>query len=504
MLSDWLTELAEHAGWLIQTTSVPGVAQRTGATIYYAELFRKGSDDEPEPVLALMPTSGEVDVVIAAELMEAGRAMQRGLVTPDRTTLIASSHRAYAIAEKSAPSDGRADDAPVYEAARSLAKRVICFDMAQVAETHDAVISAALFGALAGARVLPFERRAFEAAIARGGVGVKASLAGFADAYARAVDSSAPPAISMSGVLKQAVEDSDYHAPFVASSPAQAALDSDPGPVAAPLREQIDALPAPARAFAIEGVRKLIDYMDVAYAREYLRTLDHVAGLDAKGGGEARQWRLTAATARYLALTMAYEDTIRVADLKTRASRFARVRREVRAQPGQIVGVTEFMHPRVEELADTLPVGMGRWLLDTPWARALAARLFSRGRRLRTTSLSGFVPLWLLGRLRTYRRRTLRFQREMHAITDWLGRVERMAAKDYDLACEMVECARVLKGYGETAERGRRHFDTLLRTAEHLVGRPDAHLVVRRLREAALKDDDGAALKIAVEAVGTI
>src|SRR5581483_893630 len=123
------------------------------------------------------------------------------------------------------------------------------------------------------------------------------------------------------------------------------------------------------------------------------------------------------------------------ADLKTRASRFARVRREVRAQPGQIVGVTEFMHPRVEELSDTLPVGMGRWLLDTPWARALAARLFSRGRRLRTTLRSGFVPLWLLGPLRTYRRRTLRFQREMHAIADWLGRAERMPAQDSALAC---------------------------------------------------------------------
>ena len=41
--------------------------------------------------------------------MEAGRAIQRGLVSPGRTTLIASSHRAYAVSEKISPSDGAGD-----------------------------------------------------------------------------------------------------------------------------------------------------------------------------------------------------------------------------------------------------------------------------------------------------------------------------------------------------------------------------------------------------------
>ena len=55
-----------------------------------------------------MPTPGDVDVVVASELVEAGRAIQRGLVTPARTTLIASTHRSYTISEKSDPADGRA------------------------------------------------------------------------------------------------------------------------------------------------------------------------------------------------------------------------------------------------------------------------------------------------------------------------------------------------------------------------------------------------------------
>ena len=39
VLADWIVDVAEHAAYHAQTTSVPGVAQRTGATIYYIELF---------------------------------------------------------------------------------------------------------------------------------------------------------------------------------------------------------------------------------------------------------------------------------------------------------------------------------------------------------------------------------------------------------------------------------------------------------------------------------
>jgi hypothetical protein len=90
VLADWIDRHAATAnGWYAQTTSVPGVAQRTGATIYYVELFPEAAAraDGGQPVLALMPLPGDVDLVLASELMEAGRAVQRGLVTPDRTTL---------------------------------------------------------------------------------------------------------------------------------------------------------------------------------------------------------------------------------------------------------------------------------------------------------------------------------------------------------------------------------------------------------------------------------
>ena len=156
VLADWIVDMAEHAGWWAQTTSVPGVAQRTGATIYYLEIV-PGEDIARAghgPTLALMPTPGDVDLIVAAELMEAGRAMQRGLVTPDRSVLISSSHRSYAIDEKTAPGNGIADPNKVIEVARDAAKRFICFDLQATAEKAGSVISASLFGAIAGSRAI--------------------------------------------------------------------------------------------------------------------------------------------------------------------------------------------------------------------------------------------------------------------------------------------------------------------------------------------------------------
>ena len=45
VLVDWIIDVAERNGCFAQSTSVAGVAQRTGATIYYVEMCRdRGSD----------------------------------------------------------------------------------------------------------------------------------------------------------------------------------------------------------------------------------------------------------------------------------------------------------------------------------------------------------------------------------------------------------------------------------------------------------------------------
>src|SRR6476469_4941540 len=196
VLSDWIVELAEQHGYLAQATSVPGVAQRTGATIYYVELFPRADAEAAglAPVLALMPMPGDVDIVLASELMEAARAVQRGLVTPDRTTLIASTHRVWSIGEKTALGDGRVDAGALAAIAQAAAARWVAFDMAAIADESGSVISAVLFGALAGSGALPFARPAFEETIARGGVGVAASRRAFDAGFAGALGRDATPA----------------------------------------------------------------------------------------------------------------------------------------------------------------------------------------------------------------------------------------------------------------------------------------------------------------------
>ena len=144
VLADWIVDLAQHGGYLAQATSVPGVAQRTGATVYYVELFPKAAAQAAgrEPVLGLLPMPGDVDVVLASELMEAARAVERGFVTPERTLLITSTHRVFAMTERIALADGRVDSAALFAACREAARQLVAFDMEALADASASVISA--------------------------------------------------------------------------------------------------------------------------------------------------------------------------------------------------------------------------------------------------------------------------------------------------------------------------------------------------------------------------
>lgn len=490
VLSDWIVDLAEHNGYLAQATSVPGVAQRTGATIYYLEMFPEADAKQRgrEPVLALMPMEGDVDVVIAAELMEAGRAISRGMVTGDRTSLIASTHRDYAIGEKMALGDGLLDHTRVIEAGEEAARHFVYFDMAALAEKEGSVISSVLFGALAGAKALPFPRKAYEDAIRRGGIGVEASLKAFSASYDKASKGSEQP-VSGKGEVSHYV-------------PPQGDAVQKHHPAVAALLDRVGSLPSSVQDLAVEGVRRQIDYQDPEYAGLYLDRLESVSQLDRKHGGEAHDYELSRETARYLALWMAYEDTIRVADLKTRSTRFQRFRDEVQAKDDQVVHVTEFMHPRVEEICDTLPAGLGQWILDTGWIRRLIGRFTTKGRLMRTSTALGFSILFVTARLRRWRRGTLRYRAEQARIDEWLAHVHDLVPVDYSLALEVVRCQRLVKGYGDTFERGLRSLQLIQAELEHIKQLDQPAAIVDRLREAALADENGDKLRNELEKLG--
>jgi indolepyruvate ferredoxin oxidoreductase beta subunit len=476
VLADWILDLAEHNGYIAQTTSVPGVAQRTGATIYYVELYHRvqAERDGAMPVLALMPLPGDVDVVLASELMEAGRAVQRGLVTPDRTALIASTHRVYSIAEKIALGDGRADSANLIAHAQRAAKHFVRFDMAQAAEQAGSVISAVLFGALAGTGVLPFSRSQFEATIGRGGVGVKPSLQAFAVGYERA------------GMTPDALPLTE---PVVPAAVAPTTVTPRDPQIRVLLERIASDFPASARGVLIEGARRLVDYQDPAYAQLYLDRLARIADLPATG-----EPLLLQESARHLALWMSYEDTIRVAELKTRGTRFERVRGEVRVDDGQLLSIHEFMHPRLEEICDTLPAGLGRWLLGSGWPRRWAGRFTRKGRVIAISSLRGFLMLYLVAAMKRWRRGTLRFGVETERIERWLEQIAQAAALNPRLAVEVAQCQRLVKGYGDTHARGLRNFEALMAAVQR-AGAVLAPATLRELRDAALADEHGDQLR---------
>lgn len=467
VLANWLIDLARANGHTAQMTSVPGVAQRTGATIYYIEMFpvsRIGAGQQP--VLALMPVPGDVDIVLASELMEAGRAIQRGFVTPDRTSLIASSHRVFSMTERVAMADGRVDEQALLAACRAAASRFISFDMMRMAEQSGSVISAVMFGALAGAGLLPFSREAFEQTIREGGVGVQASLRAFASGFAAGSGELIVP-------------------------PAEASPIARHDPVTALHHIARDAFPAATLEIVSAGLNQCLDWQDPDYARLYLDLLQPFVAFDRTSGLGGH--RLLLEVARQLALAMTYEDTIRVADLKIRASRFERVAQEVGLKEGQILEIREYLHPRLQEIVETLPASIGRFIMATPWIKNLIERLTSEGKTVETTSIRGFVMLYLVAGLKGWRRSNLRYAHEQNTIQHWLDLVLDTARRDEELAIELAELRGLVKGYGDTHARGTDNFNRICAVLPRLDG-PQACARVQALRKAANADESGAAL----------
>ena len=475
VLADWIVQLGESNGFVAQATSVPGVAQRTGATIYYVELFdqRQSSNPKHLPVLSLMPMPGDVDIVLASELMEAGRAVVRGLVTPKRTTLIASTHRVYAMIEKSHMGDGRVDASQLLNESSKMAKRFIGFDMEKVAQESQSVISAVLFGSLAASKTLPFTKEQFEETIRRGGVGVVQSIKAFTQSYG----------LSQESTLQVSSKGTDANVKTF-SLPSLTGLH----PKIKSLIDKIDhSFPAQSHEILLHGLRRLVDYQDPEYAQMYL---DRLNGIKKSIGPQDSH--LITEVARHLALWMTYEDTARVAGLKIQASRFERVRQEAQIQRDQLVLINEYMHPRVQEIAETLPSLLGRMILSSKILMSLLGALTSKGRVIQTSSVRGFLMLSLVACAKHWRRTTLRFKSENAMIEHWLDLVATFATMDPEKTLEWVKCQTLVKGYGDTHERGVKNFNLIYALVKKNLKISAAEM--KELRTAALADEKGATL----------
>ena len=477
VLTNWIVGAAESLGFPVQSTSIPGVAQRTGATTYYIEILpEKPRDGAAKPVLALAPGVGDVDVMMASELMEAARAVGAGFVTADRTLSIASTSRFFVMNEKIAMGDGRYDSDRLSKAIEENSRAHLLIDMDAIARRTGAFINSVMLGIIAGSGRLPIPVEAFEAAIRADGKGVDGNLRGFRAGLG---------AVQNAGV-------------------ATSAADIKPRSGATGFDDEIEKLPEAARDIIREGVRRLVAYQNAAYARLYLDRLAPIRDADARANAGGRLLR---ETARHLAVRMSYEDLIRVAQAKTDPARFARIAAEVGAKPGEPVKIFEFLKPGVEELCSVLPPSLARRILAFAEHREKLAR-FHWGMEVNTTSVSGYLRFRTLAKLRRWRPKTYRYAEEQREIERWLSLIVEASTQSTELALEIAECARLIKGYGDTHQRGTGNY-RLIET--HVIARAlagqlpprQAADAVASARTAALVDPDGESLGKCLDAIGT-
>ncbi|MCA0242104.1 MAG: indolepyruvate oxidoreductase subunit beta family protein [Proteobacteria bacterium] len=452
VLAEWLYQAAVRAGHHAQATSIPGVAQRTGATTYYVEV--QPQPGGRRPVFSLNPVPGEIDLLLSSELLETARHVGNGLCSRERTLLISSTARALTVAEKMQMGDGRLDGAALVAVLQQHARAAELLDLNALARQAGTAISAVLLGAAAASGALPFAsaRSVCEDVIRASGKGVEASLRGFALAF---------DAVSRRRAQQAVVE----------------------AAVAATMKA------APAPDLRTLARQRLVDYQDARYAELFDQRLARIEALDRGVADELVRW---------LALWMAFDDIVRVAAAKLAASRLQRVQREVGLKDGELLKVYDHFKPGVPEFAALLPQAQADRLSAWDRRRVAAGREpWALPLKIGTHTVAGTLALRLLASLKAWRRRGSRFALEQRLIEQWLAAVERGTRTSPALGLELARCGRLVKGYGSTNERGKAN---LLHITEHLSQGPaDA---VRAAREAALADDAGRGLDDALSAHG--
>jgi indolepyruvate ferredoxin oxidoreductase beta subunit len=480
VLTEWLVDIALASGYAAQSTSIPGVAQRTGATTYYLEVFPVPLAELAgrRPVFSLNPVPGALDGLISSELLETARQVGNGMASPQRTLVISSSSRTLTTAERMVPGDGRTDPAPLLQAIGAQSRATQVFDMGQMAKDCGTVVSAVMLGAIAGSGLLPFARQAYEDAIRHGGKGAEASLRGFDRAFSQ-INTHQAQAARVANLL------SNEELP----APTESGLEADLAKL----------FPPPVHAMLALGHARMLAYQDRDYADLYVERLQQVLHAEQLADPAAAQgYATTREMARWLALWMAFDDIVRVADLKSSASRWQRVHGEVKAADGDLLQVYDHFKPGAPEFAALLPAGLAARV--TRWDRQRVARgksPWAMPLKIGTHSVFGMLSLRLLASLKWLRVRGSRYATEQALITQWLDGVVRGTQTHWQLGHEIALCGRLIKGYGSTNERGK---DNLMHVLEHLAtgasftSSEARAAAIAQAREAALLDEAGQAL----------
>jgi indolepyruvate ferredoxin oxidoreductase beta subunit len=342
--------------------------------------------------------------------------------------------------------------------------------MERLARQSGSIISAVMLGTIAGCGRLPLTAEQCEAAIREEGKSVETNLRGFHAGYEAA------------------------RARVIAATSAEQKKNA--AATLASLEQDVAAtIPAAAQPIVREGVRRLVPYQSIAYAQLYLARLAPVIEADEDAG---LQSRLLKEVARHLAVRMSYEDVVRVAQAKVAPARMQRIARDELRAKDEPYSVHDFLKPGIEELTQLVPSFIARPILRTAERKGWLGRVYF-GMEINTTSISGYLRFLLLAKLRRFRPFGHRYAQEQEQIESWLALIVDAARLSPDFAIEIAECARLIKGYGDTHARGLSNYRAietqLIRPA--LTGRfPAARAAdaVASARIAALVDPEGESL----------
>lgn len=480
VLSEWLVDIARHAGYAAQATSIPGVAQRTGATTYYLEVFPVPVAELQgrRPVFGLNPLPGRLDVLVSSELLETARQIGHGLASHQHTLVITSSARALTTMEKMEMGDGRRQEAELLQLVRENSRAHHVLDMATLTRSAGTVVSATMLGCMAGSGVLPFARSDYEAIIGEGGNNAPASLRGFAMGF-EAVTGQRTQIRQIEELLSDSEQTTD------ASQGLTADLTAD--------------FPAVVHDMLALGHARMLDYQGADYAERYVARLKRVLTaerqIDPSG---AKGFATTLEMTRWLALWMAFDDMVRVADLKSRRSRWARIRDEVKSRPDDLLQVYDHFKPGAPEVAALLPAGLANQVLNWDKRRVAGGKTaWAMPLKVGTHAVFGMLSLRMLASLKWLRVRGSRFAAEQTMIDKWLDAVITGTQANWQLGHEMALCGRLIKGYGATNERAKENLlhviDHLAQAATFTTNEARANAIAAA-RSAALSDEAGKAL----------
>ncbi|HWP11719.1 MAG TPA: indolepyruvate oxidoreductase subunit beta family protein [Ramlibacter sp.] len=485
VLTEWLVDTARHAGYACQSTSIPGVAQRTGATTYYIEVFPVplAQLEGRRPVFSLNPVPGALDAIVSSELLETTRQIGAGMSSPDRTVVITSSGRTFTTQERMQLADGRSDSAELLGVVQAFSREHCSFDMAALAQEAGTVVSAVMLGAIAGSGLFPFERADYESVVrAGGGKSADASLRGFARGFE---------------IVRE--QDACHPGSTVAHNGCHPGL--DPGSMVEPpdglrVKPAMTGFPAEVHDILALGHARMLEYQGAAYAQLYLQRLRAVLAAErAADPLETQGFATTREMARWLALWMAFDDIVRVADLKSRAGRWQRVKGEVKAGDDDLLRVYDYFKPGAPEIAALLPAALAERLLRWDRRRVLRGKApWALPVKVAAHSVAGMLALRTLAALKWLRVRGSRYANEQAMLGKWLDGVIEGSRRDWRLGHEIALCGRLIKGYGATNERGK---ENLLHVLDHLAkasSAPAAAQAIAAARNAALADEAGQAL----------